>query len=267
MLDFLSYGFMQRALVAGIFVSVTCAVLGVFLVLKKDAMIGHGLSHVTFGGVALGLLLDVDPFYSALVVSVVSAVGILKLKERAGLHGDTGIGIVSSVGMAFGVLVASVAGNFNVDLFGYLFGSILAITSREVWVAVLLTGVVLSFVAFFYSRLLYVTFDPESAQVAGIKTKRINELLAVLTAMVVVVGMKIVGLLLVAALVVIPAAAALQVARTFWQAILISSVVAVCSLFFGLYLGFAWDWPVSGNIVMITSLFFLILFFVRQFRR
>src|SRR5512138_2148869 len=115
--NILTYAFMQRALLAGLWVSITCAILGIFLVLRRDAMIGHGLAHVTFGGVALGLLLSFAPLLVTLGVSVASALGILKLKEKAGLYGDTAIGIVSSLGMALGILLVSLAGSFNVDLF------------------------------------------------------------------------------------------------------------------------------------------------------
>jgi zinc transport system permease protein len=209
--ELLSYTFMQRAFLAGVGVSVTCAILGVFLVLKKDAMIGHGLAHVTFGGVALGLVLYVAPLPVALGVAILAALGLLKLKERAGLYGDTAIGIISSLGMALGIFLVSVAGSFNLDLFGYLFGSVLAIDPGEVWVAFLLALVVLITVAFFYQDFFFLTFDPESARCRG-PGEAARPLLAVLTAVTVVLGMKVVGLLLISALLIIPAAAALQIA-------------------------------------------------------
>ncbi|MFQ5721519.1 MAG: metal ABC transporter permease, partial [Candidatus Aminicenantales bacterium] len=118
---FLHYGFLQRALLAGIFVAVACALLGVFLILRRDAMIGHGLAHVAFAGVALGLLLQVMPLLAALAVAVLTALGIMKIKEKAGLYGDTAIAIFSSVGFALGLLFVTFAHSFNVDLFGYLF--------------------------------------------------------------------------------------------------------------------------------------------------
>jgi zinc transport system permease protein len=207
--ELFSYAFMQRALLAGLGVSVTCAILGVFLVLRRDAMIGHGLAHVTFGGVALGLLLSLSPIWVALGVAVLSALGILKLKERAGLYGDTAIGIISSLGMALGIFLVSLAGSFNLDLFGYLFGNILAIDAEEVWVAFLLALTVLITVTLFYQEFVFLTFDPESAKVSGVQVRRLDVLMAILTAVTVVVGMKVVGILLISALLVIPAAAAL----------------------------------------------------------
>jgi len=152
--NILTYGFMQRALVAGIFISIACAILGVFLVLKRDAMLGHGLSHVTFGGVALGLFFGVKPLLIALVVAVFCSVVIQKLREKAGLYEDTAIGIFSSTGMAIGIILVTLSGKFNVDLFSYLFGNILAIERFEVVIAVFLAVTVIMVISFFYQELL-----------------------------------------------------------------------------------------------------------------
>jgi zinc transport system permease protein len=265
--NFLAYAFMQRALLAGFLISLTCAILGVFLVLRRDAMIGHGLAHVTFGGVALGLFLYLSPILVALGVAVVSALGILKLKERAGLHGDTAIGIISSLGMALGIILVSLAGSFNVDLFGYLFGSVLAIDPEEVWVALILALVVLFTIALFYQEFVYLTFDSESAKVSGVKVRRLDSLMAILTAVTVVLGMKVVGILLVSALLVIPAAAALQVARSFKEALVVSASLAGVSALAGLIMAFYLDWPASGTIVGVSGLLFLILFQMRPYRK
>ncbi len=262
--ELFSYAFMQRAFLAGLGVSVTCAILGVFLVLRRDAMIGHGLAHVTFGGVALGMLLNVAPLSVALAVAILSALGIMKLKERAGLYGDTAIGIISSLGMALGIFLVSLAGGFNLDLFGYLFGNVLAIDPGEVWVAFLLTLAVLATVAFFYQEFLFLTFDSESARASGVRVERLDSLMAVLTAVTVVVGMKVVGILLISALLVIPAAGALQVARNFKGAMALSAVLAGVSAAGGLIAAFYLDWPPSGTIVLASGVLFLVLFASRQ---
>ena len=263
----LTYGFLQRALLAGVFIAVACAVLGVFLILRRDAMIGHGLAHVTFGGVALGLLLNLMPLLVALMAAVLCAVGILKLKEKAGLYGDTAIGIFSSIGMAVGIVLASVAGSFNVGLFSYLFGNVLAIDATEVWVAVVLAIAVLSIVALFYQEFLFLTFDPESARTAGVNVSGLDRVLAVLTAVTVVLGMKVVGLLMVAALLVIPSAAGLQVASNFRQAIVISSLVGSASILGGLAVAFHWDLPASGSIVLLAAALFGVLLAVRTIKQ
>jgi len=265
--SFLSYGFIQRALIAGIFIALACAILGVFLILRRDAMFAHGLAHVTFAGVALGLFLNMMPLVVALFIAIIAALGILILKKRAGLYGDTAIGIFSSVGMAAGILLASLAQSFNVDLFSYLFGEILAIETSEVLLSIGLVIAVLLIVIMNYHKFLYLTFDSESAKASGIKVNRLDILLSVLTAITVVLGMKVVGLLLVAALVVIPAATALQVSASFKGALVISCLVALISVIFGLFLAFCFDFPTSATIVLFSFFLFGVFFAFKRIRK
>jgi len=260
----LNFGFLQRAAIAGIFIAIACAVLGVFLILRKDAMIGHGFSHVAFAGVALGLFLSVMPLVAALVVCVVAALGIMRLKEKAGLYGDTAIGIVSSLGMAVGILLATLSGSFNVDLLTYLFGEILAISPMEVWLSLALALLIIAAVAVNYSKLMFMTFDRESARVSGIKVGRLDALLMVLTAVTVVLGMKVVGILLVAALVVIPAAAGLQAASSFRMAVVVSSAVSVVSVLLGLIVALSLNIPASASIVILCFFFFGGIFLLKR---
>ncbi len=264
---FFTYGFLQRALLAGVFIAVACAFLGVFLILRRDSMIGHGLAHITFAGVALGLFLKIIPLGVALVVAVVAALGIMKLKEKAGLYGDTAIAIFSSVGLAVGIVLATLAQSFNVDLFSYLFGDILAIETSEVWLSVALTAVVVFVVILHYHRFMYMTFDREAAKASGIKVGHLDVLLTILTAVTVVLGMKVVGILLVSALVVIPAAAGLQLASNFKKAIILSSLIAVGSVLLGLFLAYYLDFPASGTIVILSFLFFVLFFLLKKVRR
>lgn len=263
----LSYGFLQRALLAGIFVALACALLGVFLILRRDAMIGHGLAHVTFAGIALGIFLKFIPLVMALVVAVLASLAIMKVKEKAGLYGDTAIAIFSSVGFALGVLLVSLAHSFKVDLLGYLFGDILAIETAEVYLSILLAAVVVLIVIFNYRKFMYMTFDRESAKASGIKVDRLDALLTVLIAVTVVLGMKIVGILLVSALVVIPAAAGLQLASNFKQAIILSSLIAVSSVLGGLILAFYFDFPASGTVVILSFFFFGVFFVFKKGKR
>ena len=263
---FFLYGFLQRALVAGVFIAIACALLGVFLILRRDAMIGHGLAHVTFAGVALGLFLNIMPLAVALVVAVAAALIIMKLKVKAGLHGDTAIAIFSSVGFALGILLATLSQSFNVDLFSYLFGEILAIETSEVVFSIALAFVVVLLVVVNYHKFMYMTFDRESAKASGIKVERLDGLLTILTAVTVVLGMKVVGILLVSALVVIPAAAGLQVAKSFKQAIALSGSISIISVVLGLVLAFQLDLPASGSIVLLSFLMFGIMFGVSRAR-
>ncbi|MGQ9671697.1 MAG: metal ABC transporter permease [Candidatus Aminicenantales bacterium] len=262
----LAYGFLQRALVAGVFVSIACALLGLFVVLRRDAMIGHGLAHVTFGGVALGLFLNLMPLAVALLTAVLAAWAIIKVKEKAGLHGDTAIGIISSAGLALGIVLVSLAHSFNVDLMGYLFGDILAIEPIEVWLSLLLAGVVITSISANYHKLMFLTFDKEAARASGIKSQRLDLLLTVLTAVTVVLGMKVVGILLVAALLVIPAATGLQLASNFRQTLWLSSFLAVVSVLLGLVLSLAFDFPASAAIVLVSFFLFGAFFLLRQRR-
>lgn len=261
------YGFFQRALVAGIFIAVACALLGIFLILRRDSMIGHGLAHVTFAGIALGLYLHLMPLAVALVFAILTAVAMTKLKEKAGLYGDTAIAIFSSAGFALGILLVTLSEGFNVDLFSYLFGEILAIETTEVWLSLLLAAAVIVVVFLNYRRFMSMTFDRETAKASGVKVERLEILLTVLTAITVVLGMKIVGILLVSALLVIPAAAGLQLASSFRQAVLFSSIVALCSVLVGLLLAFFLDFPASGTIVFLSFLFFGFFFILKRERR
>lgn len=260
------YAFLQRALLAGVFIAVACAVLGVFLILRKDAMIGHGLSHIAFAGVALGLFLNTLPLAAALVVSAAAALGIMRLKERAGLYGDTAIGILSSLGMAVGILLATLAGSFNVELMSYLFGDVLAISGTEVWFAVGLAAAVMLTVGLNYAKLLFMTFDRESARVSGVRTERLDTLLMILTAVTVVMGMKVAGILMVAALVVIPAAAGLQAARSFRGAVFSAAGIAVVSAVAGLILSLQLNIPASAAIVIFCFLVFAVLALMQKRR-
>lgn len=261
-----AYGFLQRAFLAGVLIAVACAVLGLFLVLRKDAMIGHGLAHIAFAGVALGLFLNVLPLAAALVVAAGAAVGVMALKDRAGLHGDTAIGIFSSLGLAVGVLLASLARSFNVELMAYLFGDILAIAPLEVGLTLVLAVAVLLAVRLNYGRLLYMTFDRESARAAGVPVRRLDTLLMVLTAITIVLGMKVAGILLVAALIVIPAAAGLQGAGSFRSALAASIAVAVVSVAGGLGLSLALNIPASAAIVVLCFLVFAVLSLLKKRR-
>lgn len=264
---FFTYGFLQRALLAGLFIAIACALLGVFLILRRDAMIGHGLAHIAFAGVALGLFLNTVPLVIALIVVLGASLVIMKLKTRAGLHSDTAIAIFSSVGFALGVLLATLSHSFNVDLFSYLFGEILAIEPAEVVFSVILAVIVVTLVFLDYHKFMYITFDRESAKASGINVDRYDTLLTILTAVTIVLGMKVVGILLVSALVVIPAAAGLQIASNFRQAIFLSTGVSIASVVLGLILAFLLDLPASGSIVILSFLAFGILFLFRKTKK
>jgi zinc transport system permease protein len=257
LINFLSYGFIQRALIAGSCIGLLCSLLGVFLVLRRLSLIGDGLAHVTFGSIALGLLLSFSPLYISLPVVMACSVGILKLMERGRLYGDAAIGIVSSVGIAGGTLMASLAGGFNVDLFSYLFGNILAISTTEVLISMTLSAAVIITIAVFYNELFSLTFDEEFARTTGIKTGKINTVFILATALTVVLATRVVGILLVSSLLILPAVTSLQLARGFKLAIGISCIIGVVSVMAGIVISFLLNLPAGATIVMLNLLFFL----------
>jgi zinc transport system permease protein len=252
------YHFIQKAIVAGCFIAILCSTLGVFLILKRLSLIGDGLAHVTFGSVAIGLLLRSQPMYAAVPLVMLSSLGILRLTERARVYGDTAIGIVSSLGIALGVILVSISGGYNVDLFSYLFGSILSIGNTEVITSIVLSVIVILIVSLFYNELVSITFDEESAKVSGIRTRRINEVLVVLTALTVVLAMKVVGIMLVSALLILPGAIALQVAKSFRATMIVAAAVAVFSVICGIWISFIANLPTSGTIVIINFIIFML---------
>ncbi|HYA11943.1 MAG TPA: metal ABC transporter permease [Thermodesulfovibrionales bacterium] len=262
--DFLHYAFIRRALITGSFIALVCSLLGVLLVLRRFSLIGDGLAHVTFGSVAIGLLLKQHPVYVSIPIVMLSSLGILKLTEKAKLYGDAAIGIVSSIGIAGGILIASIAGGFNVDLFSYLFGNILSISKAEVFTAIVLSLVVLLIISLFYKEHFSTTFDEEFAKVSGINTKKINSILVLLTGITVVLAMRVVGIMLTSALLILPAVTALQIAKSFKNTMAISSVIAMSSVIIGIYISFVMNLPTGATIVMTNFIFFIAAFLYRN---
>jgi len=255
--DILEYGFIQRALIAGSFIGMLCSTLGVFLVLRRLSLIGDGLAHATFGSVALSLFLNMSTLWISLPIVMICALGILRLTERFRLNGDAAIGMVSSLGIAAGILLSSIAGGFNVDLFSFLFGSILAISNTEVILSILLSFLVLLLVSLFYNDLLSITFDEESAKASGINIQRLNTIFVLMTAVTVVLSMKVVGIMLISALLILPPVTALQVAESFKATILVALFAATVSVISGILISFYLDLPTGAVIVAVNFGLFL----------
>lgn len=266
LLDFFKYGFIWKALLAGVFIALLCSILGVLLVLRRLSLIGDGLAHVAFGSVAVGLIMNTAPLYTALPIVMVSSLGILKLTEKTGLYGDAAIGIVSSVGIAGGVVLASRAGGFNVDLFSYLFGNILAISQTEVVTSIVLAAVVLAVIFLFYNDVLAMTFDEEFARVSGVDTRRIKIIQGLLTAVSVVLTMKVAGIMLTSSLLILPAVTAFQLAKGFKQALLWAASFSVFSLVLGIFISFLTNLPTGATVVLINFLCFLAALAGRRLR-
>ncbi|MFH1432570.1 MAG: metal ABC transporter permease [archaeon] len=259
MIEILSYAFMQKAFISGIVIAIACSLLGMFLVLRKFSLIGDGIAHISFGGVATGLLFNITPFTGALLFGLIGSFGILKLKEKSHLHGDAAIGIVSHVSLGLGIFIASIASGFNVDILSYLFGSILSIKTNELVLSIFLALTVIAFILSYYKDLFYISFDEESAKVSGINVDFLNSMLIVLTAVTIVCSMNVVGLMLASSLIILPAASALQVKASFKRTLLYAVVISVFSVVSGLVIAYYYDFAVSGTIVLINAFVFLSL--------
>lgn len=266
--QFLHYAFIQRAIVAGCFIALLCASLGVLLVLRRLSLIGDGLAHVTFGTTALALLLKAQHVLVSVPLVVLSSLAILKLTEKARIHGDAAIGMVSALGISLGILLASLASGFNVDLFSYLFGNILSVTPTEVILSIVLSVMVVVVLFYLYRPLLSISFDEEFARASGINTEAISNVVAVLTGVTVVLAMRLVGVMLTSALLILPAVGAFQVARSFRGTMAISVSIALLSVVLGIFLSFLFNLPTGALIVLLNLFFFGILYVVgRQLRK
>jgi zinc transport system permease protein len=251
MLDWLQLEFMQRALFAGLLVAAICPMIGLFLVLRRLSLIGDGLGHIAFSGVAAGFLLQIYPVITALVFTVLGAAGIEWLRSRQRAYGDLILAIFFYSGIAGGVVLSKLGDSLSTaQLFGYLFGSISTIGESDVWFILGLGIVVAAIIFIFYKELFALSFDEATARVSGIRVGTLNMLVAVTTAVTVSLGMRVVGLLMVAALMVIPVATALQLGRGFRATLAFSVLFSMVSLTTGLAASYYLDLPPGGTIVL-----------------
>lgn len=262
MLDAFSLPFMQRALVGGLLVSLIAGYFGPFVVQRRLAFMGSGLAHAAFGGVALGLLLDLHPLWVALPFTAVVAIGMVWLRDQAGLASDTTIGIFFSISMALGIVFLSMKDTYTADAFTYLFGSLLSISRADLWTA---GAVVIATAATspMWSRWAYATFDPSLARADRVSVLRDDYVLAVAIAVATVVAIKLVGIVLIAAFLVMPAACARIFARTFGGMTLLSLTISAGTLVIGLLASYYADLP-SGPAIILTQAVLLAIGLVLQ---
>lgn len=249
MLEILSYDFMQRAFIAGIMVALICPTIGIFIVLRRLSMIGDTLSHVALAGVAAGMLGGIYPIYSALLFSILAALGIEKLRKAYQDYAELSIAIILSTGIGLATILISM-GSGNAAIFSYLFGSIALVSSKDVYLVVLLSILILVSVIILYRGLFYITFDEEAANLSGVPVKWLNIYFIILIAVTIAVAMRIVGILLVSSLMVVPVATSLQLAKSFKAAWLYSMVFGLLSVLIGLTLSFYGDLAPGGTIVI-----------------
>jgi len=245
-----SYQFMQRAVLVGILVSLCAALLGVSLVLKRYSMIGDGLSHVGFGALAIASALGFAPLAFTVPVVVVAAVLLLRLSSSSRVHGDAAIAIISSSALAIGVITVSLTTGMNTEVSSFMFGSILSLSRSDAQLSVVLSVAVLILFILFYPRIFAVTFDETFSRATGTKADVYNTLLAVLTAVTVVLGMRMMGALLISSLIIFPALSAMRVCKSFKSVVLCSALISVVCFLIGITASYFLETPTGASIVV-----------------
>lgn len=254
LINMFSYHFMQRALVVGVLVSLCAALLGVSLVLKRYSMIGDGLSHVGFGALAIASALELAPLAVAVPVVIIAAVLLLRLNKSSKVKGDAAIAMISSSALAIGVISVSLTTGMNTEVSSYMFGSILSLSESDAVLSAILSAAVLVLFILFYPRLFAVTFDEDFSRATGTNTELYNTLLAVLTAVTVVLGMRMMGALLISSLIIFPALSAMRLCKSFKAVVLTSAVISVLCFVIGVIASYFLETPTGASIVAVDLL-------------
>lgn len=260
MFEIFQFSFMIRAFEAGIIIALIAPLIGIFLVLRRYSLIADTLAHVSLAGVAIGLVTKINPIVTATITSILVSFIIERLRTSRRVYGESALALFLSGGLAVAVVIISLSGGFTVDLFSFLFGSIISVKQSDIFVIFALGLIIIILIFGFYKELLYVSFDEETAQVTGINTRFINILLIVLTAVTVSVSMRIVGILLISALIVIPVITALQFKRSFRGTLIIAEAISLFSVIAGIFASYYLNVAAGGAIVLIAlTIFFLSL--------
>lgn len=256
--EMLSYPFMLRALVVGILISLCAALLGVPLVLKRYSMIGDGLSHVGFGALAIATALRAAPLAVTLPVVVLAAFFLLQLHDSSKIKGDAAIALISTGSLALGVMVLSLTPGMNTDINNFLFGSILGVGEDEMWLTAGLSLMAILLYGLSYNRIFALTFDESFAQATGLRTKVYNTLLALLTAVTIVLGMRTMGSLLISSLIVFPALSSMQLLRSFHSVLLLSVLISLFCFISGLILSYLYSAPTGASVALLHVAVFIL---------
>lgn len=254
---FFEFQFFQNALLGGTIAALACAWVGLFLILRKEAMLGDGISHTAFGGIALGLLLGINPILTALLISILAVLGISYMRRRGLAQSDSAIAVMLALGFSTGLIIISLAGGFNVELFSFLFGSILTISQMDLIIVSLLGISTILILGIFYKELLSMTFDEEDARLMGVPVKLLSIAFNLLVAITIVLSIKVIGVILVVALLVLPGLAALQLNLSFRGTTIVAIGFGIISVVTGILLSAIYDLATSGIIVFTAAGFFL----------
>ena len=250
--ELLTYGFMHRALISGIAIAILCSVVGLFLVLRRYSLFGDAIAHASFGGVAVGLLAGVYPLWTAYIVSIVSALVITKIKAKFDISGDASVAVLLSSGIAVGLVIIGLSGGFTLDIFSFLFGSILLVSVNDTILVLFLAVGILTVIVLLYRQLIYSTFNEEQAKVSGIPVEKINYLIVFMAGITVVTSIQLVGVLLISALFVIPNVSAIMYGKGFKQTALISVSFSIFSVVAGIFISYVFDITPAGTIVLLS---------------
>ena len=243
---------MQRALLSGVVVAVTCSVVGLFLVLRRQSLFGDALSHAAFGGIAVCLFTNTYPIWTALLVSVLASLGVTKLRQSTKIPPDAAVAVMLSSGLAMGIVLIGLAGGFNLDLESFLFGSILLISMQDQLMILMLSTVVLLIIFKLYKQLMYITFNEDQARVSGINVTRLNYLFIGLASLAVISSLRLVGVLLISSLIVIPNITAMMFGKGFKKTAMISIIIAVSSVLGGIVTSYFMNLAPGGTIVILS---------------
>lgn len=265
--EMFTYGFIVRAAIVGSLVSLCAALLGVCLVQKRYSMIGDGLSHVGFGALAIAAALGLAPLKVAIPVVIAAAVLLLRMSESSKIKGDAAIALLSTGALAAGVMVVSLSAGLNTDLYNYMFGSILAMSEGDVVFSAVLAAAVLSLFVIFYNKIFSVTFDEDFARATGTAAGGYNLLIAVLTAVTVVLGMRMMGTMLISSLIIFPALSAMYLLKSFRAVTICAAAVSVVCFILGLMISYYFSTPAGASVVMVNAAVFLIFKSVSHIKR
>lgn len=256
--EMFSYSFMVRAFIVGLLISLCASLIGVSLVLRRNSMIGDGLSHVGFGAFAIATVLGIAPLEFALPVVIISSFFILKISDNSKIHGDSLIALMSASSLAIGTFVVSLSG-VNTDINNYLFGSVLSINETELVISIILSIVVISLYLFSYNKIFAITFDEKFAKSIGINTNFYNMIFAVLCSIVVVLGMRLMGALLISSLIIFPTLSSMQIFKIFKKVVISSLIISLVAFTVGMFISYFYTTP-TGATIVIVNLCVLIIF-------
>jgi zinc transport system permease protein len=266
-LEILEAGFIQRALITGIAVAIICSAVGLFLVLRRHSLFGDALSHMAFGGIAVGLFTNIYPIWTAIIVSVLAALGMTKLRQSTKVPPDAAVAVLLSSGLALGIVLVSISGGFSVDLFSFLFGSILLVSQDEVYMILGLSAGIMTILLLLYRKFMYIAFDEEQAKVSGLSVSKLNYLFIVLASITVIASIRLVGILLISSLIVIPNITAMLFGKGFRKTALISGMIGVFSVVAGVLISYEANIATGGTIVLVLVITFLATLAAKKVKR